>query len=197
MNPSGKKLISLFLVFSLLMINCVSLRTTGGKEKKRGALIVITKKDGQLIQGELIAVKQDSLLVLDTEGKDVSTYIIDIKFVRIGGKSGISQGMKIGFFIGGLSGVIIGASTKKEEEEEIPIFLYIFFPILLLVPIFERVGNTVIGGSIGGGGGLIVGGVLGGVVEKTRRIRIEGKSQEEIDEIIEKLRKKARVRNYK
>ncbi len=60
MKASGKKFISLFLIFSLVML------PTSLYAKKRGAKIVVTKLDGQQIKGELIAVKPNSLLLLDT-----------------------------------------------------------------------------------------------------------------------------------
>ena len=66
MNPTGKKFLSLFLVFSLMMLS-VNLYA----KERRGAKLIITKKDGQQIEGELITVKPNSLLLLNTEGKDV------------------------------------------------------------------------------------------------------------------------------
>ena len=47
-------------------------------EEKRRAKLVITKKDGQQIEDKLITVKPTSLLLLDTEGKDVSVAIANI-----------------------------------------------------------------------------------------------------------------------
>nr|NIM58563.1 hypothetical protein [Candidatus Aminicenantes bacterium] len=77
MNPKGKKFLALFLIFYLMML------PTSLYAKKRGAKILVTKKDGQQIQGELITVKPNSLLLLDTEGKDVSVDIADIKVIKI------------------------------------------------------------------------------------------------------------------
>ena len=62
MNPTGKKFISLFLIFSLMMLSA----NLYAKER-RGAKLIITKKDGQRIEGELIAVKPNSLLLLDAQ----------------------------------------------------------------------------------------------------------------------------------
>ena len=45
MNPTGKKFISLFLVFSLMMLS-VNLYA----KKRRGAKLIITKKDEQRLQ---------------------------------------------------------------------------------------------------------------------------------------------------
>ena len=67
MNPTSKKFLSLFLIFSLMMLS-VNLYA----KERRGAKLIITKKDGQLIEGELITVKPSSLLLLNTEGKSLS-----------------------------------------------------------------------------------------------------------------------------
>jgi hypothetical protein len=73
-----KKFISLFLIFSLMMLSA----NLYAKER-RGAKLIITKKDGHQIEGELITVKPNSLLLLDTEGKDVSIDIKAIKVIKI------------------------------------------------------------------------------------------------------------------
>ena len=60
--------ISLLLVFSILALS----GNLFAKEK-RGADLIIQKKDGQHVRGELIAVKKNSLLLLDREsGADVT-----------------------------------------------------------------------------------------------------------------------------
>ena len=59
MNPTGKKFISLFLVFSLMMLS-----TNLSAKEKRGATLLITKKDGRGIEGELIAIRKNLLLII-------------------------------------------------------------------------------------------------------------------------------------
>jgi len=178
MNPTSKKLISLFLLFSLVTINCASLRTTGGKKEKHGAKLLITKKDGQQISGELIAVKPNSLLLLDTEGKDVSIDIADIKVIRIVKKSKALQGLGIGLLIGGGLGILLGATESAGAEG------------------FEGLGGAVIA-LLGIVGGLLIGGVVGSSAGKDEAIPIEGKPPAFIEFNLEKLRKKARIRDYK
>ncbi|GAH74403.1 unnamed protein product [marine sediment metagenome] len=57
MKAKGIKLVSLFLIFSLVMLSA----NLYAKER-RGAKLLITKKDGQLIEGELITVKPNGSL---------------------------------------------------------------------------------------------------------------------------------------
>ena len=90
MITRSKKLLSLFLIFSLLMINCATLsrlKEKREKRKKHGANLIIQKINGQQVSGELITVKPSSLLLLNTEGKDVSVDIEEIKVIRVVKKS--------------------------------------------------------------------------------------------------------------
>jgi len=69
-----RKFIALFMVFSILSLsgNLIA-------KERRGAELMVDKKDGQQVRGELIAVKQDSLLLLEREsGADVSVDIEEI-----------------------------------------------------------------------------------------------------------------------
>ena len=91
-----KKFISLFLVFSILLLS----GNLYGKERK-GADLIIQKTDGTQVWVELIAVKENSLLLLDREsGADVSIDISDIKVIRVKGKSKFLLGLQIGGLAG-------------------------------------------------------------------------------------------------
>ncbi len=175
MNPTSKKFISLFLAFSLLTINCASLRTTGGKREKHGAKLIVTKKDGQQIEGELITVKPNLLLLLDTEGKDVSIEIVDIKVIRIVKKS---KGARTGFLIAvGLALMGGIGQIGAEVHGFIPSFIdgLIFFALP----------------------GALIGALLGMPAGKDKTIQIEGMTDLEIQKALDYLRKKARIRDYK
>ena len=184
MNPTSKKFISLFLAFSLVTINCASFRTTGGKREKHGATLLIKKKDGRQIEGELITVKPNSLLLLNTEGKDESIDIADIKVIRIVKKSQFWVGATFGSLTGGGIRAIVGALIEKPA------------PIILSSLAAEK--KTILGGIFFG---FIIGAVGGGLIGASegtdKTIQIEGMSYLEIQEALEKLRKKARIRNYK
>ena len=82
MNPTSKKFISLFLAVSLMMLS-VNLYA----KERRGAKLIITKKNGYQTEGELITVKPNSLLLLSITGRDMSVDIADIKVIRVVKKS--------------------------------------------------------------------------------------------------------------
>ena len=185
MNPKGKKFISLLLVFSLMMLS-VNLYA----KERRGAKLLITKTDGQQIEGELITVKPNSLLLLNTEGKDVSVGIEDIKVIRIVKKSKFLQSLGIGVLVGAGGGVILGLV----QGETISIFGGTFLEGPGPITAGE---NALIKGAFFGFLGLLVGVAVGLASGEDVKIQIEGKSDKKIKKTLDKLRKKARVRDYK
>ncbi len=173
MKAISKKFTALFLVFSVLVLS-INLYA----KERRGAELIITKKDRQQVEGELITVKPNSLLLLDSEGKDVSVNIEGINVIRIVKRSSTSGGAIVGFLIGGVVGIItlISSHTPLDEIEK----------------------RALIGGLFGGSLGLLVGiGIMKGSAGKDKTIQFEGMNESEIKKALDKLRKKARVRNYK
>ncbi len=172
MNPTSKKFLSLFLIFSLMVLS------GNLYAKKRGAELTIIKKDGHLIRGELIAVKEHSLLLLSAT--DVSIDIGDIKVIEIEKKSKIGKGAFYGGLIGAISGIGVSVLSASSGEWSLILVAYVFLT-----------------GAFAAAGGVL-GGLIGAVVgtgEET--IQIEGMSDSEIRETLNKLRKKARIRDYK
>ncbi len=171
MNPIGKKIISLFLVFSLLTINCASLRTTFGKERL-GATLFITKRDGKTISGRLFAVKENSLLL--SPGQDLSIDINEIEKIVVvkNSKAGL------GIAIGGLTGTVAGGliCTTRWGWDPVGIGMY---------------------ASIGGIIGIFIGAITGALIGTDKKIMIAEMTDSEIQEALDYLRKKARIRDYK
>ena len=178
MNPTSKKFVSLFLVFSLMMLS-VNLFA----KERRGAKLLITKKDGQQLQGELITVKPNSLLLLDTEGKDVSVGIADIKVITIVKKSKFLLGAGLGILIVGGLATLFGAIASAGADG------------------WEGLGGEgMTGAKVALSGiiaGLFIGGFFGATTGAGETIQIEGMPSKTIEFYLEKLRKKARVRDYR
>jgi len=180
----GKKFIALFLVISLISISCTSItrqRHEGfefSKKQKQGDVVKIQKKDGNQIKGELVAVKQNSLLLLDAEGKDTSIDITDIRVIWIkksktgkGAAYGALWGAAIPAALFGITGLIFSGGFELSQW-------------IIVVGGAAALG-AFLGASIGIGAGT----------DKT--ILLEGMSDSEIQETMEKLRKRARIRDYK
>jgi len=196
MNPTEQKFITLFLIFSLLAINCSTLSRLEEKRKKRkkhGANLIIQKTNGQQVSGELMTVKPDSLLLLNTEGKDVSVDIEEIKVITVVKKSKAWSGVGAGLLGGAVGGAVIG------------ICLWVLG--LPVMAIFGEAGieswmddfQDVLWDAalIGAGVGVLLGVSIGAASGKDKTIQIEGMSDLEIQETLDYLRKKARIRDYK
>ncbi len=169
-----KRFIALFLVFSILTL---SMPLTANW--KKGADLIIQKTDGQQVRGKLIAVKKTSLLLLERDsGADVTVDIDDIRIITIVKKSKFLKDTGFGFLIGtaigsGVSIIYSLGGTKEQGSSGFDAYGAVF--------IF-----AIIGTAIGG---------IFSVVSGNKTIRIEGKSDLEIQKILEKLRKKAMVSN--
>ena len=90
-------------------------------EEKRGAELRILKTDGQKIKGELIAVKETALLLLETTTSvDASVNFDDIMSIEVIKQPKILVGAGLGFLIGGsvgaLTGVMFGEDTPENGE---------------------------------------------------------------------------------
>ena len=172
-----KKFTAFLLIFSLMMLSA----NLYAKER-RGAKLIITKTDGGQIKGELIVVKvkQKSLLLLDTEGKDESVDIKDIKVITIVRKSKALGGVGLGL----LTVLVIGALVGLVYEDPTS------------VPTQAAVG-ALIGAAYFGIPAVIIGGIAGAAAGKDKTILVEGRHPSSIEFILKELRKKARIRDYK
>ena len=173
-----KTFLALFLAFSILALS----GNLYAKENK-GADLVIQKRYGLKVKGELITVKAKSLLLMDSEsGADVSVYINDVSVIKIMKKSKTWSGAGLGFLVGAVIGVMAGFVVDKAMDKR----------DLFWGP--EH--SALAGGAIGGLVGALGGGMIGTHISRPETIQIEGKTEFEIKEAMEYLRSKARVPDY-
>lgn len=173
MKKKGERLVALILVFSL-----VALSGNLMAAERKGVRLVIQKTDGQEIKGELVAVKRDSLLILDAETEtdtNINLNIIDV--ITVDNKSLMFE-MGVGAsLLAGAARLSLHSVFQKAEETEEEATVHHLYKVLTW-------------GAIGGGVGLVAGAFFG--INKT--IRIQGESDADIQSALEKLSKKARVR---
>lgn len=171
-----KKFIALFLIIAFIGMNCATYKKGEGINlapgQKPGVIIIIQKTDGHQVKGELIAVKDNSLLLLSESGTDVLVGIRDIKVIKIVKKSNIGYG----FLIGAAAFAAFGALAYRPSS---------FFDL-------GRGVEATMYGLLGGLLGILYAAIAG----SDEIIQIEGKSDSEIEEALEKLRKKARVPDF-
>jgi len=158
----------------LLMVAFVGGSGAVWAKERKGAQLVIELKDGERAAGELISVRNRSLLLLDAQGKDGAYDVAQITKIRVVRKSKAKTGAIIGFLAGGLVfGVMGSAAAEQDNANRVSGFLIL--------------GG--IGGAISGGIGLGLGAALGHDII----IDFSGRSDAEIEHSLKKLRRYARV----
>ncbi len=174
-----KKIITVILSIFLLMTVHGQLAANKG----RGAGIIIQKRDDQIVRGELIAVKKKSLLIQDFQNRlDETIQIMDVKLITVEKKAKILRNSGLGLTIGAAGGVL--GAVGFYEMFQLPLDNIYFKDLAKRMAI------------ISGIGGMIAGGIVGIIEGIDKPIQIEGKSESEIEEILEKLRKKARISDF-
>jgi outer membrane lipoprotein SlyB len=173
-----KKIMTLAIVVSLLFPSGALLA-----QDRQGVQLEITKTDGTKINGELIAVKQDSTLLLESSllepssGSGGSIDVSEVKIIKIVKGSNAGAGLLLGLLAGGAVGTAIGNASYSGK--------------------FLGGIGVVASGIIGGLAGGLVGGMIGSSIHNDETFRIEGKSQEQIKAVLEKLRTQARFPKYR
>ena len=110
-NLRSKGFLSPFLVVFLVLV----LPALGLIAKERnGAQLVVTRRDGKIFRGELLAVKGENLVLLDkSTSREVTESLVNIQAVKIGNKSKWVSGLVIGAIAGGVIGALSGKSSGK------------------------------------------------------------------------------------
>jgi len=154
-----------------------------GKTKEHGTTLHLFMMDGKEQEGELIAVK-GSCLILYHSGIDFSVDIKELNMLKVLKKSHAAQGALLGLVIGAVAGGVGGAVYLSGDGDD-------------EWANFHRIILTIIASTAGGGIGLLAGAVVGSLQGVDEKIRIEGRSEGEIDQILVKLRRRARIPEYR
>jgi hypothetical protein len=149
--------------------------------ERRGAEVVVTLKGGQTAAGELIAVKRDALLLLNSAGKDESVDIVGIREIKVIIKSQALKGTLYGFLAGAALGTVAYLATTLGKESYVRDD-YPTYGVWAMAP-------AIPGALIGLGAGELAG--------KNKTIQLEGKSKLEVRQAMTYLRGNARIRDYR
>lgn len=164
-----------FFVITALVLG-LSANALTAKER-RGSTVRVTLKSGAHAQGELIAVRQDSLLILDGSGQETSFDVGEVLSLRVTRrKKGFPAGFA-GFVAGAAIGYTAGANPHGWPHDD-----------------DTRVLNGVGLGLLCG----VIGAVTGSIVEREARrnatsyILLEGMSDQQVKETLARLDTHAR-----
>ncbi len=142
-----------------------------GAQTRRGAQVLVTLTDGAMVEGELIAVKTDSFLLLNSAGTGESIALAEIQAVRVLRKSKAALGALVGVLAGGAAGALYGHHQAGGDDEGL-----------------AMIGGIALFGGIGGLLGLGTGITAGLDTEFV----FAGQTEKDISEAMASLRRQAR-----
>ena len=146
-----------------------------GANERRGATLVITKTDGKVVQGELLAVKGHDVILLDiSTSAELTESLVNIQLIdKIPKKSKWVTGMILGAIAGGATGALVEKSKGYQNLNEADKY---------------PKGQLILAGAVGNG---LLGAYIGGKI-KAKAIKVERTDPEYLAEIAVKLNKWAR-----
>jgi hypothetical protein len=174
-EKSGASIVlSAFLLLSALVQNSIA------REEKRGAQLRVEKLNASVLQGELLAVQGEDLIIADRESYEkVVVNFDELKSIRIIKKSGFLKGVGLGLLTGGGSGMILGLAGGDDPPGW-------FSMTAGQKAALGALALGILGAGIGG-----VGGAIGGIDES---IDVQQLSEREKVGILGKLQEKSRFR---
>jgi len=145
-------------------------------DESRGAQVVVTRNDGILVRGELLAVKGTDLLIMEGSARGgVSVSLAEVKLVTVvkRGKAGLILG---GVLLGGAAGGGLGAAVESGQHG--------------FMSGVGKEARTRAGAVLG----VLVGGLLGVAMCSNKEFPVDGASPDSVNVVASKLRPLARDR---
>lgn len=116
-------------------------------QRRRGAIVVVVAKDGGRAGGELIAVKRESLLIMDESGRDHSFDLNGVESVVVSRSPKVGTGALFGMIIG--LGAGIGLSSALFHNADPCESIGPRAGVILLGPVVGLVGGALAGSAAG------------------------------------------------
>jgi hypothetical protein len=164
------------LAVGLMCLLAPSLGLQAGGRTPGGKVRVVTRYGLERFTGAVVGVRANAIVLETEQGEGRTVAIADISSVRIYRTSAILPGIFLGALAGGAVGLAVGSQEGQGQ------FLG---------------GITVAAYSIGGVLlGAASGGLVGGLASADKTYDLTKMSAPEIETLMAKLRKMARVKNY-
>ncbi len=163
----------------MLVLGLTGLPTTLAAATRQGATVLVRDNRGRLHEGELIAVKQNAIIILESySASDVSLELSEIDSVRIIRKAKVLQGMGIGLATGAATGALIGFASGNDEPG--------WFS-------FTAGEKAAVAGAALGTLGLILGAIFGAAAGSDQTLAVAGTFGSKRVGVLVSLSRKARV----
>jgi hypothetical protein len=168
------------MVVGILMLFMSGNGMISAKAEKPGAMLVVQKKDGQTIKGELLTVKNGTLnLLIYENASKVDVLLNELSSLHIEKKSAFLKGLKIGVLSGAATGALLGMLMGEDIGGGRSSF---------------SMGMALWSGISFGGVGGAIGGIAGALKGIDKSITLDGMSPEKLRRVEAKLSSQARYR---
>jgi hypothetical protein len=151
---------------------------TGLAAERHGATLHLDLRDGRRLQGELLAVKGDILLLLGDSGCEAQAAIGDVAVVRIVRRNRVGKGLVRGLAAGFAVGSLIGLTAALADDEG--------YGLLWMG----------MAGSMFGGAGAVVGAGAGLLASSNEMISCRERDAAWRSALLNRLQRLARFRDF-
>ena len=141
-------------------------------KERRGAQLVVTRNDGKVVRGELLAVKGTDLLIMTALG-EVSVRLAEAKLVKAVKRAKAGR-ILTGVLLGGVAGGALGYASQAGNHK--------------FLSGIDKAAWTIAGGGIG----ILAGGIIGLVAVPSEKFPIVNSDPNSLNLIASQLRKMAR-----
>ena len=161
----------------ILMLFLIGNGVISARTEKPGAILVVQKKDGQTIKGELLSVKNGMLnLLIYENATKVDVHLNEVRSLGIEKKGSFLKGLGTGVLWGAVTGALLGFLSGDDKPESMwDIFSFSAGQKALVGGIFFGV----VGGAVGGIAGALKGAdesiIIPDVISPEKLGRVEAK----------------------
>jgi hypothetical protein len=169
----------------ILMLFMIGNGVISARTEKPGAILVVQKKDGQTIKGELLSVQNGMLnLLIYENATKVDVHLNEVRSLSIEKKGAFLKGLGIGVLSGAVTGALLGFLSGDDKPEN----MWAIFSL-------SAGQKALVGGICLGVVGGAVGGIAGALKGANESITLDGMSPEKLGRVEAKLASRARYRS--
>jgi hypothetical protein len=175
------RVLLLTMAAGLALVMAASPALLRGADRWRGSKVTVTTLSGSIFKGELIGVREDAVIILESPGEK-TLMVAEIESVRIVKKSPTIACAIIGGLAGGITAGLIARRPSENDDLGTGLKRLLGYPLWL---------------GVGTGVGMGVGMFVAQAIGKDKVIVFKGRPAAEVEAGLKTLRKEARVQNYK
>jgi hypothetical protein len=164
------------LAVGLMCLLALSQGLQAGGRASGARVRVVTRLGSEQFKGEVLGVRAEAIVLETEQGEGRTVAIADISSVRIYRTSAVLPGIFVGALAGGAMGYAISAPANS----------HVFLGDITIAA--YSIGGALLGAASGG--------LVGGLASADKTYDLTKMSAAEVDTLMAKLRKMARVKNY-